>query len=283
MLLELAVGDAFGAAFEYAPELFVTAYNDPSAGYQAHPSHQRPGGKYTDDTQMSLAIAEAMISGEAWTPSMLADRFYLAFKRDPRTGYAKHFYALLQSIQSGGEMLDRLYQHNKSDKSGGAMRAAPLGVLPRIGEVMTKSRIQAAITHNTSDGMNAAIASSLMSHYFIHGCGPKKDLGIFIQDYVPGPWSAEWVGPVGSPGWQSVRAAITAIVKSSSMTELLKTCVGYTGDVDTVAAIAAGAAAHCTEIKNDIPQILYDRLEVGTFGRDYLIDIDAQLMKLKEG
>ena len=31
--------------------------------------------KYTDDTQMYLAIAEAIVSGKPWTPPLLAERF----------------------------------------------------------------------------------------------------------------------------------------------------------------------------------------------------------------
>jgi len=280
ILLFTALGDSYGAGFEYASDLIVSTFNDAS-GYVPHPKHKLAPGVYTDDTQMSLAIAEAMISGEPWTPMMLADRFVLAFKRDPRKGYAGHFYRFLKEVNSGGEFLEKI--KNSSDKSGAAMRAGPLGVLPRIGDVLTKCRIQAALTHNTTDGMNAAMAASLLTHYFVHGLGPKATVGQFITDYVPGQWAVKWMGPVGARGWQSVRAAITSVEDCSSMTELLKRCISYTGDVDTVAAIALGAAAHCDEIVKDLPPALINGLENGTFGRDYLIDIDTQLMRLKNG
>lgn len=280
MLLSLAIGDALGSGFEYAAPLFVSANND-GRTYRVHPKHDGDPGRYTDDTQMSLAIAEALISSEPWTPTFLADKFFECFKRDQRTGYSRKFYSLLAEVSSGRELLERLGGNNRSDRSGGAMRATPLGVLPAIGDILKKCRIQAAITHDTTDGMNAACAASLMTHYFIYGLGPKKELGVFIQDFIPGPWSAEWVGPVGEKGWQSVRAAITAVVQSSTMTELAKACIGYTGDVDTVAAIACAAAEHCPEIENDFDQTLYDGLENGTFGREYLMDIDRQLMELK--
>lgn len=279
MLVEMGIFDAYGAGFEYAPQLVVDMFND-SKGYVPHPKHRLSPGVYTDDTQMSLAIAEAMISGEPWTPLMLASRFILAFKRDPRKGYAGHFYKFLQSVETGEEFLDKI--KGGSDKSGAAMRAAPLGVLPRIGDVLTKCRIQAALTHNSTDGMNAAMAAALFAHYFVHGLGAKEDAGRFVADYVPGQWDVKWVGPVGSKGWQSVRAAITAVAESSSMSELLKKCIAFTGDVDTVAAIAAGAAAHCDEIRKDLDPALVNGLENGTFGRDYLTDIDGQLMSLRE-
>jgi ADP-ribosylglycohydrolase len=279
MLLELAIGDALGAGFEYAPDTTVIAHNT-ADHYVPHPKHEMTPGVYTDDTQMSLAIAEALISGEEWLPGMLADRYVLVFKRDPRLGYARRFYALLQEVTTGAELLDKLLG-NASDRSGAAMRACPLGVLPNIGDILSKCRIQAAITHNSSDGINAALASSLLAHYCLYELGPKAEAGKFIERFVDGAWATPWEGPVGEKGWHSVRAAITALSLSNSMTELLKCSIAFTGDVDTVATIAMAAAAHCKEIKYDIPEILLNGLENGTFGRDYLIDLDSQLMRLK--
>src|SRR5438270_1162727 len=99
MLLELAVGDAYGAGFEYAAPEAVRAHNK-AAYYVQHPRHRgaRPG-MYTDDTQMSLAVAEALVSGERWTPENLAGRFVRAFHRDPREGYAGGFSDFLQSAR----------------------------------------------------------------------------------------------------------------------------------------------------------------------------------------
>jgi len=94
MLVELAVGDAYGSGFEYAPEEFVRAHND-LAAYRQHPRHGIRPGCYTDNTQMSLAVAEAIVADEPWTPERLADRFVTAFRRDPREGYAGKFYQLL--------------------------------------------------------------------------------------------------------------------------------------------------------------------------------------------
>ncbi len=66
MLLELAIGDAYGAGFEYADEMIS---ENTLTHYVQHPRHQIRPGCYTDDTQMSLAIAETLVSGEPWTTS----------------------------------------------------------------------------------------------------------------------------------------------------------------------------------------------------------------------
>src|SRR4051812_29384991 len=100
MLVEIAIGDAYGAGFEYAPDRLVRERNDLSA-YIQHPRHRLRPGCYTDDTQMSVAVAEAVVSDEPWTPELLARHFVTAFKRDPREGYASGFYHFLQEVRDG--------------------------------------------------------------------------------------------------------------------------------------------------------------------------------------
>jgi ADP-ribosylglycohydrolase len=277
MLLELAVGDAYGAGFEYADRDFVRAHNTLER-FVKHRTHAIVPGRYTDDTQMTLAIAEAIVTGGAWTPEALAERFVIAFKRDPREGYASGFYAFLTSVTSGAEFLARIKP--TSDKSGAAMRAAPVGVFPTPEEVCKRAALQAAITHDTPDGIAAAQAAALMTHYFLYRHGPKSDLGRFIERHVPGAWSEPWQGKVKEKGWMSVRAAITAVVASTSMADLLRRCIAFTGDVDTVATIALAAGSCSPEIAQDLPENLVYQLEHGTYGHDYLVALDRQLLAL---
>ncbi len=278
MLLELAIGDAYGAAFEYASRAFIQEHNT-LTGYHQNPRHPIPPGCYTDDTQMSIAIAELIVRAAPWTAATLADAFVAAFKRDPREGYAGRFYAFLQRVQSGAQFLAEIQPD--SDKSGAAMRASPIGVFPSIAEVIARTRVQAALTHNTPDGINAAVAAALMTHYCLYRLGPKHALGRFIEQYVPGQWAVPWRGKVGQKGWMSVRAAITALVEQDRMSSLLRHCVDFSGDVDTVAAIALAAAACCPEVEQDLPAALIDGLEQGPYGRAYLLDLNRRLMTIK--
>jgi ADP-ribosylglycohydrolase len=278
MLLELAIGDAYGMGFEYAPVEFVQTHNTLSA-YIRHPHHPIQPGHYTDDTQMSLAIAEAIVSGEPWTSQLLADNFVKAFKRDPREGYAGNFYSFLNRIQDGAQLLSEIKP--ASDKSGAAMRACPIGVFPTTDEIVEKCTLQAKITHDTPDGIAAANAAALMTHYFLYQRGPKAQLGHFLETYVPGHlWSEPWQGRVGSQGLMSVRAAVSAIIRYDCLSHILKAAVAFTGDVDTVAAIALGAASCCQEVAQDLPPHLFNNLERGPYGHDYLLALDQQLFLL---
>jgi ADP-ribosylglycohydrolase len=99
MLLELAIGDAYGADFEYANEN-VAAYNDLSR-YVRHPHHAIGVGYYTDDTQMTLAVTEVIVEQQAWTALKLAQQFITAIKRNPCEGYAGRFQQFLQQTPDG--------------------------------------------------------------------------------------------------------------------------------------------------------------------------------------
>lgn len=275
MLIELAIGDAYGAGFEYVSDRIVRECNDLSR-YIQHPRHGTAPGCYTDDTQMSIAIAEAVVRDDPWTPLALASRFVSAFSRDPREGYASRFFAFLEQVRDGAEFVATIQPH--SDKSGAAMRACPIGVFPSITEVIDRCTTQARLTHDTPDGINAAVAASLMTHYFLYRVGPKAQLAEFLLAYVAGPWATPWTGKVGAKGMMSVHAALTALVSHDSMTSLLRACIAYTGDVDTVATIALGAAAGSIEYEQDLPEHLFAGLEDGPYGRTFLQELDAQLL-----
>lgn len=276
MLVELAVCDSYGGAFEYTEVDFVKKNND-LLGFKEHPKwkDQLNAGQYTDDTQMTIAIAEAVLSG-VLTKKLIADKIVECYKRDPRNSYARSFNKFLQEIQTGDEFLGKIKPN--SDKSGAAMRASPIGLFPSIPEVLEKSKLQATLTHDTPNGIQAAQAAALLVHYFAYDLGKKEDLGKFVEKHVPNNWTSPWSGKVGQKGWHSTKAAITLLVSCSSLSEILKEGVEFTGDVDTVCTIAGAAASFSKEIKNDLPLVLVQNLENGSYGRDYLKKLDGLLL-----
>jgi len=279
MLVELAIGDAYGAGFEYVDTRIVQEDNTLN-GYVQHPTHLGVApGSYTDDTQMTLAIAELMVEGAPWTPGEIAARFVEAFKRDPRDGYARGFRSFLEQVSDGAEFLRLIRPH--SDKSGAAMRVSPVGLLADVDDVLWRATMQARITHDTTDGVEAACAAALAVHYCRWEIGPVEDIGGWIGDRLNAPrWTEPWKGRVGSRGVASVRAALTALSRSRSLSDLLRTCVTFTGDVDTVATIALAAASCSPDYTPDLPSPLVDGLERGPYGYDYLRALDRQLKDL---
>jgi ADP-ribosylglycohydrolase len=277
MLVELAVGDAYGAGFEFAEPDFVTAHNT-LRGYVRNPVHpDLLPGRYTDDTQMTIAVAEVLADGEPWTAASFAESFVRAFHRDPRPGYARGFSALLPELADGAALLARI--RPDSDKSGAAMRSGPIGLLSTVDDVLRCAEVQARVTHDTADGVESAQAAALAVHYCHLGIGPVAEVGRWVDGLLPsGDWAEPWTGPVGSKGRMSVRAALTALASHTSMGELLRACVAFTGDVDTVATIALAAASRSAEVVQDLPSVLLRDLERGPYGHDHLMALDLRLL-----
>lgn len=269
LLLSIAVGDAYGAGFEFESPQVVAREND------GRHYRKRAGftpGHYTDDTQMTLAIWEAVRLGEPFTPRYLADRFVFVYHRDPRPGYARGFEGVLKSCKNGSELLEKL--NPTSDRNGAAMRSVPLGLLPSIAKVKAYAKTQAAITHNTPGGIASSQAVGLMAHFGLKRLGKLSELAAFLEKHVPGPpWSEPWKGEVPLHGISTACAALTALVACRTQSELLRAAVAFTGDTDSVAAIALGCSACFPEYKQDLPRVLIQGLENGPYGRDYLTTV----------
>ena len=57
--------------------------------------------------------------------------------------------------------------------------------------------------------------------------------------------------------------------------------MAFSGDVDTVAAVGLGIANLSDEYEKSLPPFLYDDLESGVYGRDYLKEVGEKLLSLK--
>jgi ADP-ribosyl-[dinitrogen reductase] hydrolase len=276
MLLEGAIGDAYGAGFEFAPRDVIENKNNLNQ-YIPHPRFKSVYKKYTDDTQMALAIAELIINDIEWTPLNIANKFVDVFKRDPREGYATRFYKLLTDIENGEELINHIKP--ESIRNGAVMRAYPIGVLPDIAEIKEKAAIQAAITHNTKEAITSSQAIALMSYYTKHKLGSLKHLPEFLFEHQNIKWSDSWSGEVEINAIQTVEAVLTILTKhKNSMKTMLIDSVNFGGDVDTVASLALAIASNTSEVKNDLPQWLYHNIENDDYGIDYIKQIDQKIL-----
>lgn len=149
MLLNIAIADAYGAGFEFAPYATVHTHNL-GKNYNNTGNKRIKSGHYTDDTQMSLALCEMMLSKKTWTRINIAQAFLDTFHRDKKIGYSTYFFKFLEENKTGKDFLDNIMPFSK--KSGAAMRFAPIGFYPEISDVIGKTQLQACITHNTHEG-----------------------------------------------------------------------------------------------------------------------------------
>lgn len=150
----LSVGDAIGEALSYQH-------------YRCREicdfSTFRPGSvRYTDDTEMALAIHETLQRMDGIDEDVLAWAFTSRYRKDPDRGYGKMARKVLEDISTGVPWKDASSRAfgGGSFGNGAAMRVAPLGAyfsdrLAMIPEMATRS---AVVTHHHPEGIAGAIA-----------------------------------------------------------------------------------------------------------------------------
>jgi len=277
MLPEIAIGDAYGAAFEFAPKKFLRENND----FQYHPHPKRADfgkGNYTDDTQMSIGTALFMLSEEHISQLNIAKFYVQAYKDNPIDGYARGFQSVLNKVRGGNHLIKVLRPYSK--RNGSVMRAVPLGLLKSPKEIIHFSIVQSSITHATFEGVHAATIVSLAAHYLYYNLGKKKKIIDFMKETAPDIPLIDYdkvKKPVACDAKQTISAVLALIRQHTRMSVILRNAICLGGDTDSVASVALGLASLTDQIRNDLPEHLYKELNPGTKGLSYLQTLDSQL------
>ncbi len=295
MLVGIGIGDAFGAGYEMKSRADILKHFNFNRYSRKNESKK---GKYTDDTQMSIAVIELLLSKDKFTKENLAQKFVEVYHRDPHSGYSTATKKALSDSINGKDFLKKV--NGNSIRNGACMRSAPIGLLPNIQDVIKYSTINAESTHNTPKGITSSVCISAASHYFYYNLGKPEKIFDFCIDVCKGldKESLEYFDEVknmkyfdpkilfgkdnekfGVPcdGMKTAGAVLYLLSKfSESSTQTLKESILLGGDVDSVASIALGIVAINQGLKV-IPTSLLYGLENGKYGRDYLIDLGKQL------
>ncbi|MBI3229892.1 MAG: ADP-ribosylglycohydrolase family protein [Burkholderiales bacterium] len=274
MLLEIAIGDAYGAGFEFGPTEKIRQHNH-ATHYQVH-ELGIAAGNYTDDTQMSIAVAEVLLASTTHDSDAYAAAFVRCYQRDPRLGYAKGLQELFGQCQDGAALRRALHTPN-SRRNGAAMRAVPLALIADIPSLRRAAQAQAAVTHNSAEGLLSAQVVALIGHFLLYQQVAIQDIPALIAQHMQFALRSDWSEEVACDALQTIHAVNTALLRNRRMSTLLRDCVNFGGDVDSVAAIAMGLASLTDEYEKDIPVTLLSHLENGAYGKNYLHQLDAQL------
>jgi len=268
MIIHGAIGDTYGAAFEFAERSFIEKENTLTKYHSKY---------YTDDTQMALGVAELILENKEWTSLNIANKFVEVFQRDIRAGYARRFAGLMKEVKDGQELLDRIIP--KSERNGAAMRAYPIGLFKNEKEVLEKASVQGEVTHQTKKAIDAAEAIALMAHFFIYQKGNKNQLIEYLADVQGRQWKANWDGEVKIDGEETVEAVLYVFEKKETLKELLQLSIHLGGDVDTVASLALAIGCLTDEFEKDLPKWMFDDLENEKYGRVYMEKLDKELFE----
>lgn len=153
VLLGSAIGDALGMPFE-RPDASIHPYlKDWEGGFCA--GSDLPSGHWTDDTEMSMALASSLINLRAFSPAAVAESYRVWFSGNPtRTGSSTR---RALSLGVGTE-----FQHPEKVGAGTVMRVAPLGVfcLNKPDHLRRYCLEDAYITHADREAYAASLAVS---------------------------------------------------------------------------------------------------------------------------
>ncbi|MDI6737213.1 MAG: ADP-ribosylglycohydrolase family protein [Nanoarchaeota archaeon] len=291
MLLGIAIGDAFGAGYEMQPRYGFTLYMDKYLGRNSI----KPGC-YTDDTQMSIAVAEVLASGSERSMWSFADSFVKCYSRDKRTGYTSGFTSVLNKCKNGQDLMFKV--GGNSEKNGAAMRSVPFGILPKLEDALGAAIQSAIVTHNTKKGLMSAMCIAAASHYFYYNKGEPKDLiGYCIKacmgydsetdaylkevDKMQGIDSNTLLkGNTGVPCDAMITTGAVLYIASrfNELKQVMMESVLLGGDTDTTASIAMGLSAIRPGL-DTLSLFMLNDLENGAYGRDYLIQLGEKLFK----
>ena len=211
-----------------------------------------PRAKFTDDTVMSIAVADWIMHG-----GNLSKVMQKWGRKYPNAGFGGMFSKWL---------IDPNPQPYNSFGNGSAMRVSAVGcAYDTLEETLEKAKESADATHNHPEGIKGAQATA--ASIFLAKNGKSKEE---IKDYISGTFGydlnrtcnqirPEYKFDVTCQG--SVPESIICFLESKDYEDCVRLAVSMGGDADTMGAIAGSiAAAFYGEISKEIYDICWSKL-----------------------
>ena len=277
-LTGLAIADALGMPFETQP------HDSPAllawdGSYGSSEYHKLGPGQWTDDTQMSLALANSLLENRAYLPINVADSYLKWFKSGDCRGIGTNTKRAMQNLEMGVSFLASGIP--LAEGNGTAMRAAPIGVAFRKSteHVVFLSGFDSAITHASAEAMNGSTAVALAVAHLVLG-GARISLIPTLLPYLTTSRVKAKLEALASPRpnitahvADTLEAAFYAFMSTRSFTEAVETAIRYGGDTDSVGAIT-GALAGAYYGYENIPKSYIEKLELS----NEIHDIELRLL-----
>ena len=265
-MLGAIIGDTVGSAYEF--------HNTKDYNFRLFLSESN----YTDDSVMTMAVADWLLSDPAHTYQKLEDTM-VRFAENcpcPMGGYGTGFYYWLfrpYNLHSfDARYGDSPYQSKTgrhpygSFGNGSAMRVSAVGwFFDTLEETERVAAISAAITHNHPEGIKGA-QSTAAAIYLARTRKSKEE----IRDYVEKTYGYDlhktWEDLHPIYGWEdscqgTVPPAIIAFLDSTDFEDAIRKAVSLGGDSDTLACITGGVAeAFYKEIPRAMAERIHSRL-----------------------
>ena len=229
-MLGAITGDIIGSVFEFNPL---------QENWDSFPLFSEKS-RFTDDTVMTLAVADALRRGygKDGLHDMFIDSMHTMGKAWLTAGYGQRFYRWL---------IKRKRDPYNSFGNGSAMRVSPVAWVARsLAEAEGLAATSAGVTHNHPEGIKGAQA--VAGAIFLARTGKSKE---DIRQHITGAYGYDLSRTLtdirknyrfDETCQGSVPEAIIAFLESGSFEEAVRKAVWLRGDADTQAAIAGSIA-----------------------------------------
>lgn len=215
-MLGAITGDIIGSRFE--------RHNTSREDFSLFTEHSR----ITDDSILTLAVAEALLHGQDMAATLR--KWVAAY---PTAGYGPNFL-----LWAGGRDHIRFSKGN-----GAAMRTSPVAWwFDTLDDVLMETERQAALTHNSEDGLAGAKAIAA-AVFLARSGGTKEDIKAKALEVAPS-YRFSWP-PRDKPkamAKDSVPVALAAFFVSSDFEDAIRKAISVGGDSDTVASMAGAVS-----------------------------------------
>ncbi|HEY2823533.1 MAG TPA: ADP-ribosylglycohydrolase family protein [Candidatus Acidoferrum sp.] len=218
---------------------------------------------FTDDTVLTVALAESILTGADY--SLLMRAYY---RRYPGAGYGNFFHRWAMTPEG---------QPYNSWGNGAAMRISAVGfAYNTLDEVLNQAAEYTALTHNHSEGLKGAQATA--AAIFLARAGSTK---ADIKEYTTKTFgydlsqSVDEIRPTyefNESCQRTVPQAIVCFLESTSFEDAIRNAISLGGDSDTLACITGGIA----QAAYGVPAVIAE--QATSILDDELKDVTARFM-----
>lgn len=272
-LYGLAIGDALGAAVEFKP----LGTFPPVTGYRAGGPHGLEAGEWTDDTSMSLALADSLAK-VGWDPQDQMTRYLWWRERGEYSVNGTCFdignttSQSLSKFASTGKWKGCSSTSEASSGNGSIMRLAPVAIAYWEPDDFCLYRIAQESSETTHGSLQCKSACKVMAcilTWLIRGEGKLSwdklkwgsETHPSIVEIAEGSFKTKQPPEIKGPGHvvKSLEAALWAFHSSDSFEEAVLKAVNLGDDADTTGAVC-GQLAGAFWGESGIPKHLIDDL-----------------------
>ena len=199
-----------------------------------------PGCFATDDSIMTLAVAEALLEADGDEEKLaliVAPAMQRIGRPYPNCGYGGRFYVWMYSDDP---------QPYNSFGNGAAMRVSPVAwAAASLDEVKRLSHIVTAVSHDHPEGLKGAEATAVATYMARTGASKDDIRAAMERDYYSVIFTLDEVRPTyqfDETCQNTLPIALAAFYEATDFEDAIRNAISVGGDSDTIAAITGAIA-----------------------------------------